>query len=257
MINASDITQWSVNQPWATRDNIEQDLLLSQAICEIANDPLLCNELVIRGGTAFHKLFMQKPYRYSEDLDYVRRSAGGIGQIIKQLVTIGERLGYRANSNLAKFPKVFWKTVSESGQPIRIKIEINTYERTPAMPLVVKLYGIDTEYYHSNANVTTFQPEELIATKIRALYQRSKGRDLLDIWLALDLLKLDPAIIVSAFDIYRPEGFTAGLAVKNITRKLEERKFLDDLYGLAVLREVDYDPVSAGEMVIKKLLLLL
>jgi len=72
MINASDITQWSVNQPWATRDNVEQDLLLSQAICEIANDPLLCNELVIRGGTAFHKLFLQKPYRYSEDLDYVR-----------------------------------------------------------------------------------------------------------------------------------------------------------------------------------------
>jgi hypothetical protein len=71
------------------------------------------------------------------------------------------------------------------------------------------------------------------------------------------LLKLDPAIIVGAFDIYRPEGFTAGLAVKNITRKLEERMFLDDLYGLAVLREVDYDPVSAGEMLVEKLLLLL
>ena len=145
MIQANDITRRGVNHPWATRDNIEQDLLLSQAICEIANDQLLGNELVIRGGTAFHKLYLPKPYRYSTDLDYVRNSAGGIGQIIKQLVTIGERLGYKANSNLAKYPKVLWKTASDLGQPIRIKIEINTYERTPAMPLSVKIYGVDTE----------------------------------------------------------------------------------------------------------------
>ena len=65
MIYANDITQWGVNHPWSTRDDIEQDLLLSQAICEIANDPLLGNELVIRGGTAFHKLFLQKPHRYA------------------------------------------------------------------------------------------------------------------------------------------------------------------------------------------------
>ena len=60
MIYTNDITQWGVNHPWATRDDIEQDLLLSQAICEIANDPLLGKELVLRGGTAFHKLFLPK-----------------------------------------------------------------------------------------------------------------------------------------------------------------------------------------------------
>ena len=257
MIYANDITQWSVTHPWATRNDIEQDMLLSQAICEIANDPLLCNELVLRGGTAFHKLFLPKPYRYSEDLDYVRSSAGGIGKIIKQLVTIGEKLGYKANSNLAKYPKAFWKTISESGKPIRIKIEINTYERAPAMPLAVRQHVLDTDYYSSRTSVTTFQPEELIATKIRALYQRSKGRDLLDIWLALELLKLDPAIIAEAFGVYRPEGLTAVLAMKNLEKKLENKKFLDDLNGLAVLHEVDYNPAAAGAMVIKKLLCLL
>jgi len=257
MIFASDITQWSINHPWATRNNIEQDFLLSQAICEIAKDSFLGTELIIRGGTAFHKLFLPKPYRYSEDLDYVRSSAGGIGQIMKELVAIGERLGYKANSNLAKYPKVFWKTISESGQPIRIKIEINTYERTPAMPLAVKQYSIDSEYYSTQANVTTFQPEELIATKIRALYQRLKGRDLLDIWLALEILRLDPTIIADVFNTYHPEGFTAELAVKNLAKKMEDRKFLDDINGLAVLRDIDYYPIAASEMVIEKLLSLL
>jgi len=257
MINSSTITQWSVNHPWATRDNIEQDLLLSQAICEIANNPLLSSELVIRGGTAFHKLFLPKPFRYSEDLDYVRSSSGGIGQIIQQLVTIGDRLGYKANSTLRKYPKVFWRTTSESGQPIRIKIEINTYERTPSLPYIVKQYSIDTEYCNSYANVSTFQVEELIATKIRALYQRSKGRDLLDIWLALELLNLDPVVIVDSFNIYRPQGMTSNLAIKNLKEKLDNKKFIDDLYGLAVLHEVNYDIVAAGDMIIEKLLCLL
>ena len=257
MIPASDITKWGVNHPWSTRDQIEQDFLLSQAICEIANNLMLGNELIIRGGTAFHKLFLQKPYRYSEDLDYVRSSAGGIGPIMTQLITIGDKLGYKTNSNLSKYPKVFWKGVSESEQPIRIKIEINTYERTPALPLTTLRHDIDSEWYRSQSNVRAFQAEELIATKIRALYQRSKGRDLFDIWLSLAKLTLDPLVIIDAFRIYRPDGITAQLAIKNLEKKLESRQFLEDLNGLAILGDIDYDPVLASELVIERLLRLL
>ena len=257
MIPASDITKWGVNHPWSTRDQIEQDFLLSQAICEIANDPLLGDELIIRGGTAFHKLFLRKPYRYSEDLDYVRSSAGGIGPIMKQLVAIGDRFGFVTSSSLAKYPKVLWKGTSESGQPLRIKIEINTYERTPALPTITMHYAVNAEYYSSQSIVKTFQTEELIATKIRAMYQRSKGRDLFDIWLSLKMLALDQRVTIDAFETYRPNGMTAGLAIKNLEKKLESRQFLDDLYGLAILREADYDPKQAGEVVIEKLLRLL
>ena len=48
---------------------------------EIANDGLLGQEIVLRGGTAFHKLFLPEPYRYSEDLDFVRTTTGAIGGI--------------------------------------------------------------------------------------------------------------------------------------------------------------------------------
>mgnify|MGYP001101695672 CR=1 FL=1 len=57
MMRRSDITQWGVEHPWQNENQIEQDLLLSMAMVEIANDPLLGSELVLRGGTAFHKLF--------------------------------------------------------------------------------------------------------------------------------------------------------------------------------------------------------
>ena len=254
MIPESDITKWGVDHPWSTRDQIEQDFLLSQAICEIANDSLLGNELIIRGGTAFHKLFLPKPYRYSEDLDYVRRSSGGIGPIMTQLIIIGEKLGYKANSNLAKYPKTYWKGTSETGNPIRIKIEINTYERTPALPLITLRHAISAECFSSQSEVVAFQPEEQIATKIRALYQRSKGRDLFDIWLSLEVLALDPSVIINAFSPYRPDGMTAELAIKNLERKLESRQFLEDLDGLAILHELDYDHRQASTVVIEKLL---
>ena len=63
MIRRSDIVQWGVAHPWQNENQVEQDLLLSCAMVEIANDPLLGRELVLRGGTAFHKLFLPKPYR--------------------------------------------------------------------------------------------------------------------------------------------------------------------------------------------------
>jgi len=254
MIPASDITKWSISHPWATRDNIEQDFLLSQAICEIAKDTFLGNELVIRGGTAFHKLFLPKPLRYSEDLDYVRTTAGGIGPIMNQLSIIGENLGYKVNSSLSKYPKVLWKNTAESGQLLKIKIEINTYERSPSMSLITIFHNVETEYYKARAAVRTFQPEELVATKIRALYQRSKGRDLFDIWLALEMLSLNPETILSAFESYRPEGMTSNSTIKNLIKKLENRQFIEDLDNLAILREIGYEPAIAGGIIINKLL---
>ena len=89
------ITAWAVDHPWPARSQVEQDLLLSQAICEIANHPFLGEELVFRGGTALHKLHVAAPYRYSEDLDYVRVSAGGIGELTRALTDLGSGLGYR------------------------------------------------------------------------------------------------------------------------------------------------------------------
>jgi predicted nucleotidyltransferase component of viral defense system len=45
--------------------------VLSRLIIEIANNATLGEELVFRGGTCLHKLYLSKPLRYSEDLDYV------------------------------------------------------------------------------------------------------------------------------------------------------------------------------------------
>lgn len=78
MIPAAAITEWGRRVAWPTLEQVEQDLLLSRLIVEIATDDYLGGELVFRGGTCLHKLHAPAPLRYSEDLDYVRTTQGGI-----------------------------------------------------------------------------------------------------------------------------------------------------------------------------------
>jgi hypothetical protein len=97
VIGLDAIAAWGVNHPWPTQEQVEQDLLLSRAICAIAAHPYLGDELVFRGGTALHKLHLDAPWRYSEDLDYVRSTGGGIGPLLDGLREVGADLGFNLN----------------------------------------------------------------------------------------------------------------------------------------------------------------
>lgn len=55
MITRAAIVEWGRRVPWPTLEQVEQDLLLSRLIVEIANDDFLGNELTFRGGTCLHK----------------------------------------------------------------------------------------------------------------------------------------------------------------------------------------------------------
>jgi hypothetical protein len=147
-----------------------------------------------------------------------------------------------------------WRTTSEDGTPIRIKIEINTYERSPALPLVNLPFKVVSGWWSGEAETRTFQPAELVATKIRALYQRKKGRDLFDLWLALTRLELDPGLILDTFPPYRPATLTAAAAIANLEAKLSDPRFTTDLEPLAADLPSDYIIREAGRLVIDQLL---
>ncbi len=65
MIPSAFITEWRARVPWPESHQVEQDLILSRLMVEIANNELLGGELVMRGGTCLHKLHLPKPYRYT------------------------------------------------------------------------------------------------------------------------------------------------------------------------------------------------
>jgi predicted nucleotidyltransferase component of viral defense system len=254
MLSVDDIASWGLTHPWATSAQVEQDLLLSRAICAIADDDYLGRELMFRGGTAFHKLHLPVPLRYSEDLDYVRSTAGGIGQMTGALLDLGRDLGFDVRTRIGVHPKVYWRTHAQDGTPLRIKIEVNTHERSPALAIEKRSFRLESPWWTGHAQVSTFQLPELMATKLRALYQRSKGRDLFDLWVALTQADADPHQIVAAFDPYRPPGYTAEAAAANLRAKLANPDFRHDIDQLTTRATTDYNPHEAAEVVATSLL---
>lgn len=104
------------------------------------------------------------------------------------------------------------------------------------------------------AAVQTFTTRELLATKIRALYQRKKGRDLFDLWLALTDLNLPGTDLIALFDPYRPPGMTATRATANLLAKLTGPGFRTDLDPLIASWPTGYDIDTAADLVIAEIL---
>jgi predicted nucleotidyltransferase component of viral defense system len=240
---------------------VEQDLILSRLIVEIGNHELLGKELAFRGGTCFHKLHLPQAARYSEDLDYVRRTKSGIGSYLDALSDLATSVGLRkvgtdtggsiVNSKFEADP------TSGSGR-IRVKVEINIEETTSFESRVDVPFEVDSPWWSGSGEISTFSVEELLGTKLRALYQRNKGRDLFDLWCATTRLSLDENQIVEAFRHYIGEDeFTFPQLARNLEAKLEDQDFKADLGQLVQSPPQDYVPGSAADLVMERLGILL
>ncbi len=68
--------------PWPDARQIEQDLIISRALCDLFNTPMLKDKIAFRGGTAINKLLFKQPLRYSEDIDLMQTQAESIGTTV-------------------------------------------------------------------------------------------------------------------------------------------------------------------------------
>ena len=82
MIPNAYVQEWSSTTPWPDPRQVEQDLVISRALCNIFNESFLAERLAFRGGTAIHKLLFREPLRYSEDIDLVQTRSEPIGQTV-------------------------------------------------------------------------------------------------------------------------------------------------------------------------------
>ena len=233
--------------PWLSPEDVEQDLVLSRLIIEFARQPLLGKELVFRGGTCLHKLWLDRPWRYSEDLDYVRRTEGGIGGVLDAIREVAAAVGFDdVRTQIGRHPKVRLRSTFVGGRRLQVKVDINTFERVPARPTVTREFGIRSPWFSGSAEVPTFAIEELCATKIRALFQRRSGRDLFDLWLAIERGGATPAAIAQCFGPYRPRGWTVRRALANLEAKLNDHDFRSDLGPLLAEWPATYTIEAGG-----------
>ena len=116
-----------------------------------------------------------------------------------------------------------------------------------------QLLGI-APWWSGTAEIPTFQPEEMLATKLRALYQRSKGRDLFDLWLGLTVLKADPGQVVAGFNHYMGSAtFSFPELRDNLAAKLATPTFRRDVDALVTDLPQGYTPEAAADLVLREL----
>ena len=131
---------------------------------------------------------------------------------------------------------------------MRIKVEINTREHFTVDPHDRMEYAVRSRWFTGACRVTTFSLNELLGTKMRALFQRRKGRDLYDLWLGLQQQAATPRRIVTVFEEYMKATATPVTRVQyldNLTAKIAHPGFLSDLPPLLAEREGAYDPQVA------------
>jgi predicted nucleotidyltransferase component of viral defense system len=94
-----------------------------------------------------------------------------------------------------------------------------------------------------------------MGTKFRALYQRAKGRDLYDLWMAISDLKVDCNKVLEAFRHYNDKNnlrISRAEYEENLFNKRSSKDFLSD--AKQVLPETaEWDPKVAFETVLRKL----
>jgi len=259
MIPILNIKDWEREHPWKSPSYIEQDLVLSRSIVEIFSDDLLRKSLVFRGGTALHKLFIQPQIRYSEDIDLIQINREPINPVLKRIREKLSFLGTKRtvkqhihnNTMIYRFDTEIPPIVN-----VRLKIEINTREHLNVLGLQEIPFEVKNEWFSGACNVTVYKIEELLGSKLKALYGRKKGRDLFDLYWAFTHLNIDVEKLLFCNKKYYENAEqkqpTNRQFLRNMEEKLNDVEFTNDIFSV-IKPDIEYDNATAWEKVRNKL----
>ncbi len=259
MIPIAYLREWSAQAPWPDLRQVEQDLIICRALCDLFSSERLQGKIAFRGGTAIHKLLFRRPLRYSEDIDLVQTQSEIIGPTVdairRELSWLGKPKWEQAAHSMHlefKFPS------EEGGSQLKLKVEINTREHENLYSLKTYPFEVNNGWYQAKVEIASFEPEEIFGTKLRALLQRRKNRDLFDLNEGLRQLDLDPGRVIACFQHYLAlEGnpINRANAEERMLRKLNQ-SLTEDIAPLlpAGVNFTDTDAIAAfgrvwGELV--------
>lgn len=255
MIPLDYITQWRNHAPWQQISQIEQDMIICRALVDLYSHPVAAANLVFRGGTALFKLHLP-PARYSEDIDLVQKEPGPIGLVMDAIKEkMNPWLGEPKRKQSEGRVTLIWRVESEEGLPLRLKVEINSREHFTVQGYEEIPFSMTSRWYTGRTTITSYGRDELLGTKLRALYQRKKGRDLFDLWYAAQKIAVNPESIVACFLRYmehEQHKITRAEFEMNLFEKLDDLRFLEDMSPL-LTSTTAWDAKSAGIYVLEVL----
>lgn len=232
MISKQDILERA--REWQLRPEVvEKDYVLGWLLAAVGSHEEVATTWVLKGGTCVKKCFFET-YRFSEDLDFTllpeaAYSEEAIRTTLQELTDIAHELSGiefspEALSVRARVDKLGRTTfegkvgykgpLAVPGWP-RILFDITQHEPVVDEPILRPiLHPYPDSPLPENAYVSTYSIEELLAEKTRALYERSRPRDLYDVVYIIsnagDLVQLE-----HARDVFREKCAAKEIAAPN------------------------------------------
>ena len=194
------------------------------------------------GGTALNMIHLGKPKRYSEDIDLIQLKAAPIKNTMDYIRdSLDPWLGLPKVLQTNQSVKVIYKYMSVNDIPSRVKIEINFSERDCFAGARVFPLKIQSGWFSGESQISSYSLEELMAKKLKALYQRRKGRDLFDLWLVFTECALNKEMVFSIFKKHLDKNNVKILKkdfLENILEKSKIKDFRVDMDKLLPASEV-------------------
>jgi predicted nucleotidyltransferase component of viral defense system len=204
--NRIDDARKALKCPW---EILEKDYVLSWLIAGIGKDPILCDRLVFKGGTALRKCYFGD-YRFSEDLDFSATPDCPRGDeleagIVKSCATAKSLVHEFAPIEIScrRYVERDEHPAGQEAFEVHVKFE---WQRTALTRLLVEIIhdekvlkpALERPIIHGygetlDARIKVYALEEIVAEKLRALLQhteilrrrgwdRSRARDYYDVW---------------------------------------------------------------------------
>ena len=150
------------------------------------------NPFALKGGTGIRKLYVCD-YRFSEDLDFTLPKNMGkaeIEELIRTSIRTAKQesgiefldeIKFRQNVNGYKVD-IYFRILRQTGNPLRIKLDLTKPEQERMILPLRKMPVLHPYSDNCSAIVLAYSIHEIIAEKIRSIFERTRPRDLYDLW---------------------------------------------------------------------------
>lgn len=179
--------------------NVEKDYVMGWLLWGIYNDPVLSENLILKGGNCLRKVYFSDT-RFSDDLDFTTFRLGTQKEFHQRLNTVCENvqkacgIEFNLDGTIVKLKQTpdkdctaldgrvyFRGFAGDSSVTMRIKFDVSEFER-----IILPLQEHPILHNYSDADslaalVRTYSLEEVLAEKLRSWIQRTRSRDLFDV----------------------------------------------------------------------------
>lgn len=198
MIRKQDIIERAAE--WHLRpDIVEKDYVLGWVLAAIAGSPQLRDTWIFKGGTCLKKCYFET-YRFSEDLDFsllpnASYTPEALLEQLRELVARAHEMSgielppaevrvdaKRNKQGQATFQaRIAYRGPMGTPNLPRLLLDITQHEPVIDAPTRRHVHHAYPDAFSEDTTVAAYSIEELCAEKTRALYERTRPRDLYDV----------------------------------------------------------------------------